>query len=149
MPLTSDPHAWLRPFFARLRAHPGFSDLEPRTQFRQLCEAVSVNHPTEASQMLSWSPGAQEGLLLQLVSSAEQTPPAVTSELWRLHKGSRHVNCSAQYLVSGIDLRLFEGEGMRRTQLCRDAPEAATVAEEWRQELVNGGWEREETKGTK
>jgi hypothetical protein len=139
--LTSDPHAWLRPFFARLQTHPAFRHFAPAHQFAQLVEAVAVDHPAQAAQMREWSPGAQHALLLHLASSISQTPPHVTSELWTVTKGARTLRCVAQYLSSGIDVRLLEGDGFRRTQLCRDAPEADTLAKQWRAALIEQGWQ--------
>jgi hypothetical protein len=62
------------------------------------------------------------------------------TELWRVTKGNRQLRCVAQYLASGIDLRVLEGDGFRRTHLCRDAPEADALSEKWRQALLERGW---------
>lgn len=82
--LISDPHAWLRPIYARLRTHSAFDQFAPAHQFAQLCDAVSVDHPSQAAQMREWSVGAQEALLRHLATSIEQTPPSVVTELARL-----------------------------------------------------------------
>jgi hypothetical protein len=76
--------------------------------------------------MGAWSDGAQQALLLHL-SDSNRIAAAVT-ELWRVSKGHRELRCVAQYLASGIDLRLMKGDGFRRTQLCRDAPEADALS---------------------
>jgi hypothetical protein len=140
MSLTSDPHAWLRPFYARLQAHPTFSDSAPAYQFAQLCDAVAVEHPREAEEMRHWSNASQTGLLVHLASSIQPTPPQVVSELWRLSKGDRELRCVAQYQSSGIGVRLFEGDLIRRTQLCQHAPEADALSKEWQDALRKRGW---------
>ena len=69
--------------------------------------------------MTAWSVGAQRALLAQLADVKPSAVAAVTG-LWRVSKGNRELRCVAQYLASGIDLRLMEGDGFRRT------PSAAT-----------------------
>ena len=140
MALSSDPHAWLRPFFARLQARPKFLDLAPAYQFKQLCDVLSVDHPNEAAQMRRWPNATQNAILAQLASSLEHTPPQVLSELWRMLKGDRELRCLVQYLSSGIDVRLFEADAMRRSQLCQDAREADAVSKEWQNALHKRGW---------
>jgi len=54
MSLTSDPHAWLRSFYARLQSAPGFQRLRPWQKFAQLLEAVQVDHPSQAAKMREW-----------------------------------------------------------------------------------------------
>jgi hypothetical protein len=49
--LTSDPHAWLRPYFAALKADPAFTKLAPALRFEALCQVVEVDHPDRARQM--------------------------------------------------------------------------------------------------
>jgi hypothetical protein len=61
--LTSDPHAWLRPFFARLSTHAAFRQFSWPIQFGQLVQAVAVDHPQPAAQMREWSTGGKRGLL--------------------------------------------------------------------------------------
>jgi hypothetical protein len=62
------------------------------------------------------------------------------TELWRVSKGNRELGCVAQYLASGIDLRLLEGDGFRRTQLCRDAPAVQVLSDERRSALLARDW---------
>ena len=90
--------------------------------------------------MDEWSSGAKAALLRHLAETIEQAPPAAVSTLWRLHKDARHLRCVVQYLSTGIDVRLLEADHFRRTQLCQSAPEANTLAEEWRLALVERGW---------
>ena len=141
MALTSDPHLWLLPFYARLQTQPGFMQLASSHQFNQLVDAVTSDHPLEAMDMRSWSAGAQDALLRHLASSMEQPPSAVVSELWRLTKSNRTLRCVVHYLSSGLDLRLLEGDGFRRTQLCKTASEAETLSQGWRAALMERGWE--------
>jgi hypothetical protein len=139
--LTSDPHACLRPIFARLQTQAGFAHLSPSHQFLQLLDALVPDHPVEAMEMRGWSPGAQDALVQHLASMNLQTPPAVVSQLWTVTKDNRSLRCIVHYLSSGLDLRLLEGDGFRRTQLCKTAPEANELAEGWKKALVERGWE--------
>jgi hypothetical protein len=97
--LTSDPHAWLRPFYAKLQGDQAFHHLSPSHQFAALCTAIAVDHPNEAADMGAWSDGAQRALLLHLADGKPSTSPAVP-ELWRVSKGNRELRCVAQYLAS-------------------------------------------------
>lgn len=90
--------------------------------------------------MRGWPNATQNAILGQLASSLEHTPPQVLSELWRMMKGDRELRCLVQYLSSGIDVRLFEDDAMRRSQLCQNAPEADAVSKEWQSALHKRGW---------
>jgi len=141
MSLTSDPHAWLRAFYVRLQCHPRFTGLTPLEQFEELCDAVGLEYPTEAAKLAEWLPGPRQRLMTHLAESVAADPAAVAvSELWRLTKGDRLLRCVVQYLPSGIDLRLMEGSGFRRTQLCSDVPGVEHLSHEWRQDLLDRGW---------
>jgi hypothetical protein len=70
----------------------------------------------------------------------EHPNPTNEIELWRVQKGERELRCVAIYLSTGIDIRVFEGEDFRRTQLVRDAPEVAAFSDKWRMALVEHGW---------
>ena len=140
MSLTSDPDGWLRPFFVRLQTEAAFHNLAPAVQFNRLCDAVAVDHPNEAEEMRHWSNAAQNALMERLAASAEKTPPAVVSELWQVTKDTRTLRCVVHYMASGLDVRLFEGDGLRRSQLCADAREAEMVSQLWHKALVERGW---------
>ena len=137
---SADPHAWLRPSYARLRSKPAFNLLWYAHQFEQLREAIATEHPVEAEQMRAWSPAAQLGLMEHLAKMANDAASVAVTLLWRLRKDSRELRCVAQYLSIGIDLRLLEGQGFRRTQLCHSATAANILAEQWRLELLDSGW---------
>jgi hypothetical protein len=139
--LTSDPHAWLYPLFARLASDRTFCLLSPSHQFGILRAAVAIEHPSKAATMDEWSSAARDGLLLHLTNAVRETPPASANELWRVTKGDRELRCLAVYLPIGIDLRLLEGDGFRRTQLCRDAPAVESLSQAWRDALTGRGWQ--------
>jgi hypothetical protein len=140
-PPDPDPHAWLRPFYVRLQSDQAFNLLSPVHQFEQLRESIAAEHPDEAEKMRAWSPAAQTALMVHLAKDAP-TAAAVTL-LWRLRKEGREVRCVAQYLSTGIDLRLLEGDRFRRTQLCHSATAANILAEQWRLALLERGWQTE------
>jgi hypothetical protein len=101
---------------------------------------VSVDHPNEAAQMRRWPNATQNAILVHLAASPELTPPLALSELWRMAKGDRELHCVVQHLSNGIDVRLFEHDAMRRSQLCQDSPEADAVSKEWQDALLKRGW---------
>ena len=139
MPLTSDPHAWLRPYFAALAQDHAFARLAPSIQFSGLCDAVAPEHPAKAAQMREWSPAAQTGTLRGLANVIKQHPPANEVELWIMRKGARELRCVMRYLPTGLDLRLMNGDEFRRTELHRDADGANAKAAEWKTALTERG----------
>ena len=139
--LVSDPHAWLFSLFARLSEKHTFRLLSPSHQFELLRAEVALEHPARAAAMDEWSSVAKDGLLLHLANTVEQISPTDTIELWRVRKGPRELRCITKYLPIGIDVRLFEGEEFRRTQLCRDAPAVEGLSDTWRKALAASGWE--------
>jgi hypothetical protein len=140
---SSDPHAWLRPIYARLKEDRAFSQLSPPHQFERLRDAIAAHHPGQAAQMATWSTAAQEALLSHLATMTEHdTPPAAVSVLWTVQKQDQRLRCVAQYLSSGIDMRLLQGNSFVRTQLCRTAREANDLAEQWPAGLLQDGWQK-------
>ena len=139
--VSSDPHAWIYPIYARLRADTRFGLLSPAHQFEALATAVEKESATKAASMREWNLAAQIGLLGWLNDVLRETPdPTNEIELWRVRKGERELRCVAVYLPSGIDVRLFEGDDFRRTQLVRDSPEVETLTNKWEKALLERGW---------
>jgi len=140
--VSSDPHAWLRPIYARLRADSSFSLLAPAHQFEVLRQAAAEEAPSKAESMREWNTTTQFALLGWLADVAAQQPnPSREVELWRVRKGERELRCSAVHLHNGVDLRLLEGGEFRRTQLLKDAPAVQALAQKWREALGERGWE--------
>jgi hypothetical protein len=50
-PISSDPHAWLRLIYARLRNAPPFALLSPHHQFDALCKAAAEISPSKVALM--------------------------------------------------------------------------------------------------
>ena len=101
MLLTSDPHAWLRPYFATLKADPAFNMLAIPLRFAALRELVELEHPDRARSMREWSPEAQSSTLKWLDSSTKEKircHRAVTLDRDQGHEGMR---CVARYLPIG------------------------------------------------
>ncbi len=115
MLLSSDPHAWLRPYFAELAQDHTFARLAPSIQFSARCDAVAPEHPAKAAQMREWSPAAQTGTLRWLANVIKQRPP------------------------TGLDLRLMKGDKFHRTELHHDADVANAKAAEWKAALLERG----------
>jgi hypothetical protein len=87
--------------------------------------------------MREWRPDAQMAMLKWLTDVTHEQPnPTNEIELWRVRKGERELRCVAVYLPSGIDVRLFEMDDFRRTQLVRDAPGLTALSDKWRAALL-------------
>jgi hypothetical protein len=113
----------------------------PAHQFAALADAVEKESPTKAASMREWSPDAQVAMLKWLGDVTQEHPNPVNQvELWRVRKGERELRCLAVYLPTGIDVRLFEGDDFRRTQLVRDSCEVDALADKWRTALAERGW---------
>lgn len=92
--------------------------------------------------MREYEPTTQEMLLNWLRDVVNEKPnPTREVELWRVRKGDRELACLAVYLPTGIDVRLMEGDGFRRTQLVRDAGECTALSDDWKLKLVERGWD--------
>jgi hypothetical protein len=145
--ISSDPGAWMRPYYAEIAEQRGFEFLSLSLRFALLVARVAQDHPAEAVKVRKrgHSPAAQEAILGWLADVTAQKPAVREIELWRVQKGPRELRCVTVYLPAGIDLRLFEGEDFRRTELLRDAPSVRFRASEWREMLGRRGWSEETT----
>lgn len=145
MTLSSDPNAWLRPYFAALRKDPSFSHRSPSHQFDALVTAIASEHPRRAAAMREWTTATQDAFLKWLRDVTDEQPAAREYELWSVQKAGRRLRCVAVYVPIGIDVRLMEGADFRRTQLTKDAPESEALSDTWRQALLVQGWTLSET----
>jgi hypothetical protein len=132
----------LHALFARLSERHTFRLLSTSHQFELLRAEVALEHPARDAAMDEWTPAVKDGLLLHLANTVEQSPPTDTIELRRVTKrSSRETSLGTRYLPTGIDLRLFEGNDFRRTQLCRDAPAVESLYDEWLAASIERGWQ--------
>jgi hypothetical protein len=144
--ISSDPHAWLRPYYAELVARGGFGLLAPALQFQALIDAFAVDHPSKVADYQGWNDAGQRAFLSWLAEVTTERPPTRETELWRMRKGERTLRCAAVHIPTGIDLRLFEGSDFLRTALTPDAPAAHAKASEWKRALRARGWLHEPTR---
>ena len=60
--LSSDPNAWMRPYWAELhRQSSFFANLAPDLQIEQLALAVQPDHPAKAQEIREWNPSTPRG----------------------------------------------------------------------------------------
>jgi hypothetical protein len=137
--VSSDPHAWMRPYYEAVAAREGFSHLAPSHQSALLVEAIERDYPTKAPALRDFGAVAQRATLAVFANVVYSTPAAREVELWRVAKDGRQLRCVAVYMTTGIDL--MEGEDFRRTQLLKDGPAVEARAEEWKNKLPEKGWE--------
>ena len=138
--ISSDPHAWMRPYYEAVAARESFSHLAQSHQFELLVEAIARDYPAKAALMREWNAASQRATLGVFANVVYSTPAAREVELWRVAKDGRELRCLAVCMPTGIDLRLMEGEDFRRTQLLKDGPTVEARAEEWRGKLAGKGW---------
>jgi hypothetical protein len=100
--LSSDPHAWLRPYYAALAATPAFPQLALPLQFQALCEGTERDHPGSRHGCGSVARAAQEGVLRRLQSAAAQSSVATGGELWSVTKDGRELPCLVRYLPTAL-----------------------------------------------
>ena len=139
--VSSDPDAWMRPYYDAIASREGFALLPIPIQFAALVDAIAHDHPSKAAKLgeIDDLP-SQRAILGSLTRIVYPRPAQREIELWRVTKDSRNLRCIAVYLPAGIDLRLMEGDDFRRTQLLRDGPAVQELAEEWRSKLRGSGW---------
>src|SRR4051794_17694465 len=142
--ISSDPNAFLRPYWAELHQQsPFFPNLAPELQAKALAEAVANDHPATAVAIREWNPATRRAMIAVLDQALKERHTARESELWRMRKGDRVLRCVSVYTAAGLDLRLFAGEEMFRTELCGSAPMLRARAESWRTQLNASGWTQE------
>ena len=139
--MTSDPLAWLRPFWRQLTHDPAFRMRSPESQFAALTAAANAAHPRAAALMPEYNATTVHALLRHLDANVDTDAAAgAPLKLWSATLRERTLVCEALHLPTGIDLRLMEGGDFRRTHLVRTAPEAAAKAADWRAQLEVHGW---------
>ena len=135
MPLTSDPHAWLRPIWRRLHSDPAFARLAPESQFDALVREAREVSEKAAAQLAQCNPVTVRAMLGHLNATRDTDAARKDSAiLWQAVKQTRALRCEAVYLPHGIDVRVLERDDLIRTALCRAAPE-------WRAKLALVGWQ--------
>lgn len=131
--VSSDPHAWLRPYWADLhRQHAFFRNLAPELQAAALADALAQNHPAKAAEIRAWNPVTTRAMLAVLDQALAERHTAKETELWRATKGGRERRCIAVHVPSGVDLRLLEDGEIVRTALFQAGPSAVATARRWR-----------------
>ena len=138
--VSSNPHAFLRPIYRRIADGHTFRLLSESHQFNLLVEAVSGVSEHHARLLRDYSPAAKIALLSHLANAESLRPGEGQVELWRVQKGDRVLSCIALYLPTGVDVRVFENDDLRRTQLVKDGPLAEDLAFAWRHKAECNGW---------
>lgn len=138
--ISSDPNAWLRPYWAELHQQRFFANLAPELQAQALARAVEQDYPARAQEIRGWNPVTRRAMIAVLDQALAERRTARTTELWRMRKQGQELRCIAVHTVVGLDLRLVGADDILRTQLCRDAPELTHRAGQWQRQLSEGGW---------
>jgi hypothetical protein len=139
-PLSFDRDAWLDPYYAALKRDHGFDRLAPVLQAKALADAVQADYPAKAAEIRGWNHATAIATLTWLDTVTRTRPRHRETELWRMRKGEREIRCVAVYLPTGIDVRLFVGNEMKRTRLMPDKYFAERLSAEWAKQLQAVGW---------
>jgi hypothetical protein len=104
--VSSDPDAWMRPYYEVIALQEGFALLPIPIQFAALVDAIAQDHPAKAAKLrdiddLPW----QRAIMGSLAHVVYPRPAQREIELWRVVKDSRELRCIARYL----DLPVFLG----------------------------------------
>ena len=140
--VSSDPNAWLRPYWQRLHQQQSFfANLAPELQANALADALAEDHPNEAAEIREWNSTTRRAMIAVLDQALKEKHADKQVELWRMTKGNRELACAAVYTKVGLDLRLVEGSEMLRTELFQDGISAQARSCHWREALARTGWQ--------
>jgi hypothetical protein len=81
---------------------------------------VQADYPSKAAEIRDWNHATAVAMLTWLDAVTRTRPRHRGTEVWRMRKDGRECRCVAVYLPTGIDVRRFEGDEMRRTLLVTD-----------------------------
>lgn len=133
--LSSDPHAWLRTYWARLHHQQQFfPNLAPELKLAALAEAVEADYPVRAAEIRAWTPVATRAVLASLDRGLAARRTSRDVVLWSADGPAGAIRCIARYLPTGIDLRLSVNRQLLRTHLFADGASALGAARQWRTE---------------
>jgi hypothetical protein len=98
----------------------------PQGPWKSAQNALSHSYHTPSSFSLEgykireWNHATAVAMLTGLDTVTRTRPRNWETELWRMRKDERECRCVVVYLPTGIAVRLFEGDEMRRTWLVPD-----------------------------
>jgi hypothetical protein len=139
-PLSFDRDAWLYPYYAAQKRDQGRDRLAPVLQAKALADAVQADYPAKAAAIRDWNHATAVAVLTWLDTVTRTRPRHREAELWWMRQGERECRCVAVHLPTGIDVRFFEGDEMRRTRLVPDKWLAERLSTEWATQLRSAGW---------
>jgi hypothetical protein len=138
--VSSNPQEWMRPYYEAV-ASQGFAHLAIPLKFAAFVEAIAADYPTKAAKLREiLDLPSQQALLGSMANIAYTRPAERGVELWLVTRDGNELRCVAVYLPTGIDLRLLDADGFRRTQLLRFAQAVEARAQEWHERLAERGW---------
>ena len=109
--VSSNPQAWLRPYWKQLYEQTFFANLSPEHQAEQLACVIEADYPAMAAEIRGWNPATRRAMIAGLDQGLLERHADREVELWRMRKGDREVRCVAVYVATGIDLQLLETTG--------------------------------------
>jgi len=93
--ISSDPNAWLRPYWQALHQQQSFfANLAPELQAKALADALEEDHPNHAAEVREWNAATRRAMIAVLDQALKERHADRQTELWRMTKGSREVTCA-------------------------------------------------------
>ena len=132
--VSSDPDAWMRPYYEVIALQEGFALLPIPVQFAALVKAIAQDHPSKAAKLREIDDLPSQRAILGSLAHIVY-PRKAQREIEPVVNDSRELRCIALIPADGIDLRFMQGEDFRRTQLLRDGPAVEGFAEDWHAKL--------------
>ena len=87
--VSSDPDAWMRPYFEAVASREGFALLPIPIQFAALVDAIAQDHPSKAVKLREIDDlPSQRAILGSLAHIVYPRPGQRVIELWRVVKDS-------------------------------------------------------------
>ena len=100
--LSSDPNAWLFPFYADLKRTRGFARLAPALRIQALADTVQAEYPARAAEIRKWNRATQDAMLQGGEFFASSSNPTAT---WRSTKVTQtspgHYRASGTLTIRG------------------------------------------------
>ena len=131
--VSSDPDAWMRPYYEAVASQEGFALLPIPIQFAALVDAIAQDHPSRAAKLREFDDlPSQRAILGSLTRIVYPRPAQREIELWRVVNDSRELRCIART----CRLELICASWKARTSGARNCSEMALRCRSWRRSGV-------------
>jgi hypothetical protein len=135
--VSSDPDAWMRPYYEAIASREGFAHLAIPTQFATLVNAIAQDHPAWAAKLRDIDDlPSQRAILGSFTRIVYPRPAQREIELWRVTKDSRELRCIATICRQGSICASWKA----RSSDARNCSETALPSRSWRRSGAKSSW---------